>query len=53
MEKSDLMVGCCDMLTPVWVQVSGVPIWARQRVVEEVAYLVGDFVEMGKKLYLG
>lgn len=24
-EKFDLMVGCCDMLTSVWVQVCGIP----------------------------
>jgi hypothetical protein len=46
-KKSDLMVGCCDMLTTVWVQLIGIPHWARkERAVEEVAYLVGDFEEI-------
>lgn len=49
MEKSDLMVRCCDVLTTVWVKLMGVPYWARkERAVEECAYLVGDFKEVDK-----
>jgi hypothetical protein len=46
-EKSDLMVGCCDVLSTAWVQIMGVPYWARkEKAIEEVAYLVGDFEEL-------
>lgn len=46
-QKSDLMIGCSDMLSTVWVKVMGVPYWARKvRAVEEVAYLVGDLEEI-------
>lgn len=24
-EKSDLMIGCCDMLSTIWVKLMGVP----------------------------
>lgn len=49
-EKSDLMVGCTDMVSQVWVLVCGFPYWARkEKVVEEVSYLVGDFVEVDPK----
>jgi hypothetical protein len=48
-EKLDLMADCSDMLTTMWVQLMGVPYWARkERAVEEVAYLVGDFEEVDK-----
>ena len=44
------MAGCCDLLSQVWVQVCGIPFWARkEKAVEEVAYLVGDFIEVDKK----
>jgi hypothetical protein len=53
-EKSDLMMGCSDMLTSVWVQLMGVPYWARkEKAVEEVAYLVGDFEELDKSTLPG
>jgi hypothetical protein len=49
-DKSEFMVGCCDLLSQVWVQVCGFPYWARkEKAVEEVSYLVGDFIEVDKK----
>lgn len=49
-KKSDFMVGYCDLLSQVWVQVCGIPFWARkEKTIEEVAYLVGDFIEVDKK----
>lgn len=49
-ERSDLMVGCSDVLSQVWVLVCGIPFWARkEKVVEEVAFLVGDFIEVDTK----
>lgn len=49
-EKSDLMAGCSDILTSVWVQVMGVPYWARKEVVaKKLSYLVGDHEETDKK----
>jgi hypothetical protein len=37
-ERSDFMVGCCDLLSQVWVQVCGIPYWARkEKMIEEVA----------------
>jgi hypothetical protein len=49
-EKSDFMVGCTDVLSQVWVLVWGFPPWARkEKAVEEVAYLVGDLVEVDSK----
>lgn len=49
-EKSDLMIGCTDMLSQVWVLICGFPCWARKvKAVEEVSYLVGDFIEVDTK----
>lgn len=49
-ERSDLMVGCSDVLSQVWVLVCSIPFWARkEKVVEEVAFLVGDFIEVDTK----
>jgi len=45
-DKSDLMVGCSDVLSHVWVLVCGIPPWARmEKAVEEVAYLDQDRVQ--------
>jgi hypothetical protein len=49
-EKPDLIVGCTDVLFQVWVLVCGFPYWDRkEKVVEEVSYLFGDFVEVDAK----
>jgi hypothetical protein len=52
--KLDFMVRCTDVLSQVWVLVWGFPPWARkEKAVEEVAYLVGDFVEVDPRSLLG
>jgi hypothetical protein len=49
-DKSDLMVGCTNMLSQVWVLVCGIPPWARkEKAMDEVSYLVGDFIEVDSK----
>ena len=48
--KSDMVVGCSDVLSQAWVLICGFPMWARkEKTVEEVSYLVGDFVEVDTK----
>ena len=48
--KSDMLVGCSDVLSQAWVLICGFPMWARkEKTVEEVSYLVGDFVEVDTK----
>ena len=50
MDKSDLMVGYLDIISQVWLLVYGFPHWARkEKAVEEVSYLVGDFIEVDTK----
>jgi len=49
-DKSDLMVGYLDIISQVWLLVYGFPHWARkEKAVEEVSYLVGDFIEVDTK----
>lgn len=48
--KSDMLVGCSDVLSQAWVLICGFPMWARkEKTVEEVSCLVGDFVEVDTK----
>ncbi|KAJ1262156.1 hypothetical protein BS78_09G085900 [Paspalum vaginatum] len=48
-ERSDLEIGSFGELSQTWVQLRGVPQWARKEgVVEELSFLVGDCVEIDK-----